>query len=458
MASPSEPQKKRNREDQGLHNERPVASFPVKDPATQLIAAPQLPGDRLLSCCALLLAGVSDGQSRIGEMSATDEIRKVAAALRELGATVVERDENWLVDGVGNGALLQPERVLDFDHADTAACLMAGLLSSYDFPVEISGISNPSMSAVLYALQESGAQIDADGAGNLPVKLHGAPLCVPILHRIPVRDESLKAALLLAGLNIAGTTTIIDPQPSSDHLEKMMVQFGALITVSPTKEGSRCISVEGQPDLQAQEIHIPGDPFLAGCLVVAGLIVPDASLTIKSVFLNSSQISFLETLVEMGADIEIVEHGVFAEQPVCDLLVRNSCLNGVDIPQERIHSIGEQYPLIAVAASNANGRITMAQPSDVITDGVKGMGDLANALQANGVSCALDDNTLTIVGTGSVPGGGAVKAGVDARIAMACLIMGMGSQEPVKIDDARLINRDHSQFLAFMRSFGANLV
>ena len=458
MASLSESQKNRIRENEALANMGPVTSFPIKDPGQELNAAPQLPGDVLSSCCALLLAAVSDGQSRIGGLPASDEIRKMADVLKALGATIVEEEQFWLINGVGNGALLAPEDALDFEHAATAACLTTGLLSSYDFPVEITTKSSAPMSNLLDSIQKTGAQIDADGNDDLLIKMRGAPLCIPNTFGKPVQDERLKAALLLAGLNIAGTTTIIEPNPSSDHVEKLMAQFGAPIGVSPGENGSRRISGEGQADLLAQEVNIPGDTFLTGCLVVAGLIVVQASQTIKNVILSPGQTSFLETLVEMGADIEIVEHNMPAGQPVGDLLVNSSILHGVDISKERANAMGDLFPLIAVAASFANGKTSIAKPFAVTIDEANGMANLENALQANGVSCALDDNSLGVTGTGRAPGGGVVEAGVEARIAMACLIMGMGSVKPVEISDTRPINRDYPEFLAFMRSFGANLV
>ena len=236
-----------------------------------------------------------------------------------------------------------------------------------------------------------------------------------------------------------------------------MMQFGAQVDISTDTDGAQWISVEGQTDLDAQEVVIPGDPFLTSCAVVAGLVVSNSELTIKNVHLCPMQTGFFDALLDMGANLTITGRGRSAGQPVGDLRVRSSRLIGTSVPVSRSLSMGDHYTLLAVAASFAEGKTIMPVLNEPGTGKSTRMVSIFDGLQANGVACNMEEASLRITGTGRVSGAGTVNAGNDVHVAMALLIMGMAADAPIKIDDAGMINNTCPEFIPFMRSIGANL-
>ena len=206
------------------------------------------------------------------------------------------------------------------------------------------------MGRVLNPLRETGLQVESAEGDRLPLTVHGAPLPVPITYRVPVASAQVKSAVLLAGLNIAGTTTVIEPVMTRDHTEKMLAGFGANITVTTDQDGTRHISVEGQTRLTAQDVTVPGDPSSSSFAIVAGLIVPGSDLTIKNVLLNPTRTGLFDTLLEMGADLEISNRRQSGGEDIGDIRVRHSKLTGVDVPADRAPSMIDEYPVLAVAA------------------------------------------------------------------------------------------------------------
>jgi len=418
-----------------------------------------VPGDKSISHRSLLLGAVADGQTRITGLLEADDVMATAGAMRALGAHIRKEDETWLVDGMGNGALLKPDEPLDFGNAGTGSRLCMGLLAGYDFPVTFVGdasLSSRPMGRVLDPLRLTGLQVDAAEGDRLPLTIHGAPLPVPITYRVPVASAQVKSAVLLAGLNIAGTTTVIEPVKTRDHTEKMLVGFGAQIAITEEEDGARRISLTGQTDLQAQEIIVPGDPSSASFAIVAGLIVPGSDVTVNNVLLNPTRTGLFETLIEMGADLEITNKRTSGGEEIGDIHVRHCQLKGVSVPANRAPSMIDEYPVLAVAASFAKGETHMQGLEELRVKECDRLAVTAMALKANGVDCTEGEDDLRVCG-GTVPGGATVETHLDHRIAMSFLVMGLAAQKPVAVDDTVMINTSFREFVPLMRSLGADL-
>ena len=441
------------------HTPVPMTSAPVSN----LGGTVAVPGDKSISHRCMILGAVADGQTRVTGLLEADDVMATAGAMRALGARIEKHGDEWRVDGMGNGSLLEPTEPLDFGNAGTGSRLTMGLVAGYDFPVTFTGdasLSSRPMGRVLNPLKETGLQVKPEGSNTdpdrLPITVHGAPLALPVTYRVPVASAQVKSAVLLAGLNIAGITTVIEPVMTRDHTEKMLAGFGADITVKTDEDGTRHISLRGQTDLKAQQIQVPGDPSSASFAIVAGLIVPGSDLTVKNVLLNPTRTGLFDTLVEMGADLTIANRRESGGEDIGDITVRHSKLKGVTVPAERAPSMIDEYPVLAVAASFAEGETHMTGLEELRVKECDRLAVTARGLEANGVDCTEGEDDLKVRG-GPVPGGGFVKTHLDHRIAMAFMVMGMAAQNPVQVDDTFMINTSFREFVPLMRGLGADL-
>lgn len=435
------------------HIMKPKTALPCK----KLQGVVSVPGDKSISHRSLILGTVANGTTRVSGLLESDDVLATLNAMRALGAKIEKEGETWVVQGVGNGALMEPEAPLDFGNAGTGSRLTMGLVAPYDFPVTFVGdasLTSRPMGRVLNPLRETGLQVEAAEGDRLPLTVHGAPLPVPITYRVPVASAQVKSAVLLAALNIAGTTTVIEPVMTRDHTEKMLAGFGAKITVETEDNGERHISVEGQHDLTAQNVTVPGDPSSAAFAIVAGLIVPGSDVTVRDVLLNPTRTGLIETLIEMGADLSISNRRGSGGEEIGDVRVKTSTLKGVSVPADRAPSMIDEYPVLAVAASFASGETVMNGLEELRVKECDRLAVTARGLEANGVDCTEGEDTLTVRG-GAVPGGGTVETHLDHRIAMAFLVMGLAAQEAVSVDDTTMIATSFPEFSDLMTGLGA---
>jgi 3-phosphoshikimate 1-carboxyvinyltransferase len=280
---------------------------------------------------------------------------------------------------------------------------------------------------------------------------------LPIEYRLPVASAQVKSALLLAGLNTAGVTTIIEPVISRDHTERMLAAFGAAIEISTAEDGARMIKLDGQQDLKAQAIVVPGDPSSAAFPIVAATVVEGSDVTIEHVLLNSTRTGLIDTLVEMGADIEITNRRSVGGEDIGDVKVRAAQLKGVSVPATRAPSMIDEYPVLAVAAAFATGDTLMDGIGEMRVKESDRIAAVAAGLAANGVAVEEKPESLLVHGKGAVAGGGTVATLLDHRIAMSFLVLGLAAENPVTIDDGQPIATSFPEFRALMEKLGAKI-
>jgi 3-phosphoshikimate 1-carboxyvinyltransferase len=279
---------------------------------------------------------------------------------------------------------------------------------------------------------------------------------VPITYRLPVASAQVKSAIILAGLNTPGRTTVIEPEPTRDHTELMLRHFGVDVTVEPGPDGDR-VSVVGQPEITGRVVRVPGDPSSAAFPIVAALLVPGSEVTIRDVGLNPRRTGIIDTLLEMGADIRVEGRRIEAGEPVGDLVVRASALRGIEVPAARAPSMIDEYLVLSVAASCASGRTVMRGLSELRVKESDRLAAIARGLEACGVRVEIDGDDLTVHGCGGPPPGGAtIATRLDHRIAMSFLVMGMAARAPVAIDDASPIETSFPGFRGLMAGLGAS--
>lgn len=281
-----------------------------------------------------------------------------ASALRALGARVERLGAgHWQVDGVGVGGFIEAEDILDMGNSGTAARLLIGLLSTHPITSFFTGdasLRRRPMGRIIAPLQATGARLTSRHGGRLPLVVEGARDPMPLHYRLPVASAQVKSAVLLAGLNTPGTTTVIEPEPTRDHTERMLKAMGAEIDIADGEDG-RLITLTGQPELHPINMVVPGDPSSAAFPLVAALLTPDSQVTVRNVGVNPTRTGLFVTLAEMGADMEIIDRGEAGGELVADIVARSSELRGVHVPGERAPSMIDEYPILAVAAAAARG-------------------------------------------------------------------------------------------------------
>lgn len=425
----------------------------------------RIPGDKSMSHRALMLGGLAAGRTRIGGLLEGEDIFNTARAMQSLGATVRKEDGSWIVDGVGNGALLAPEAPLDFGNAGTGCHLIMGLVGVYDFATTFVGdaaLSRRPMDRVLDPLREMGVQVTSAEGGRLPVTLRGPKTANPVSYRLPIASAEVKSAVLLAGLNAPGITTLIEPVPTGDHTERMLQAFGANLTVDVGAEGERLIRLEGQGRLTGQDIDIPGDPSSAAFPLVAALLVPGSDVTLLNVLMNPTRTGLVVTLQEMGGKIDVLNARIQGGEDVADLRVRSSELKGVTVPEDRASSMIDDYPMLAVAAAFAQGRSVMNGLEGLRVKKSDRLVAVLSGLKLNGVDCEEGPASLVVHGRPGGNGlgnaaGAAVTTRLDHRVAMSFLVMGLASEHPVTVDDATMIATSFPGFMELMAGLGATI-
>jgi len=428
-----------------------------------LQGAARVPGDKSISHRSFMFGGLASGETRITGLLEGEDVMRTGEAMKAMGARIEKKGDEWIISGVGNGALLQPEAPLDFGNAGTGSRLTMGLVGTYDMETTFVGdasLSGRPMGRVLEPLRQMGVQVLKAAPGDrMPITLRGPRHAAPISYRVPMASAQVKSAVLLAGLNTPGITTVIEPVMTRDHTEKMLKGFGANLTVETDEQGVRHIFIEGQGKLTGQTIAVPGDPSSAGFPLVAALIVPGSDITIENVLMNPTRTGLLLTLQEMGGRIDILNPRNAGGEDVADLRVRSSELKGVVVPAARAPSMIDEYPVLAVAAAFAEGETLMQGLEELRVKESDRLAAVARGLEANGIDCTEGEATLAVRGRpgGKGLGGGTVKTHLDHRIAMSFLILGLAAEKPVTIDDATMIATSFPEFMGLMKGLGAEI-
>ncbi|WP_413154273.1 3-phosphoshikimate 1-carboxyvinyltransferase [Bartonella sp. cb54] len=430
--------------------------------STNLSGKIKIPGDKSISHRSLILGGLANGETYIHGLLESDDVLNTAAAMRAMGACIHKKNNLWIIRGTGNGCLLQAQQPLNFGNAGTGARLIMGMVGPYHMKTTFIGdasLSRRPMGRILDPLRLIGVEIEATQGDRLPLTLYGPRMANPIRYRIPMASAQVKSAILLAGLNIAGTTTVIEPILTRDHTEKMLKAFGAELEIEINAEGTRFIHLNGQPHLTGQTIDIPGDPSSAAFPLIAALLVKDSDITIENVLINNSRIGLIETLWEMGANIEFLNQRQTGGEDVADLRVQSSALKGVTVPKERAPSMIDEYPALAVAAAFAEGKTTMLGIEELRVKESDRLSAVARGLTINHIKCEEGKDFLIVHGKSSAKGlgGGHVTTHLDHRIAMCFLVFGLASEKPVTIDDKQMIATSFPEFIPFIRQLGGKI-
>ena len=428
------------------------ASGPLNGPLRGRL---RVPGDKSTSHRALMLGGLAQGRTRVENLLEGEDVMATANAMRALGAKVERDGADWIVEGRGVDGLSSPARPLDLGNAGTGARLLMGVVAGAGLSAEFTGDASLSvrpMERVLGPLREMGAECTSVD-GHMPVRVSGTRPLMPIRYSPPKASAQVKSAVLLAGLGAEGRTTVTEQIPTRDNTERILRAFGVDVHEVATKHGTD-VSVDGPVELTATRIVVPGDPSSAAFAVVAASVVPGSDVVVEGVMLNPRRDAWIDALRAMGADITVENERDLGER-IGDLHVRATDLHGAKIDPARASDMIDEYPILAVAAAFADGPTVMDGLHELRVKESDRISSTVALLRANGVEVDEREDGMTVHGRNTVPGGGTVTTHHDHRIAMSALVLGMGAEAPVAVDDAGPIATSYPEFFDQFTALGA---
>ena len=416
----------------------------------------RVPGDKSISHRSLMFAALAVGRSRISGLLEGEDVLATAAALTAMGATIGREQDDWIVDGVGVGGFLQPAGALEMGNSGTSTRLLLGLIASQGITAVLTGdasLSKRPMGRVIDPLSQMGARFEPSPGGTLPLLVEGLEPAVPITYRLPVASAQVKSAVLLAGLNTPGITTVIEPVPTRDHTERMLAGFGTKLEVSE-ENGERVVRIHGPAEMSPCDVVVPGDPSSAAFFAVAATIVPGSDLVIENVGLNPTRSGIVTVLRQMGANLEELNAREVGGEPVADLHVRHAALTGVEVDPAIAPSMIDEFPVLFVAAAMAKGTTVTTGLEELRVKESDRLSAMAAALTGIGARVEETPDGLVISGSGGEPlrGSGNMPAAthLDHRIAMSMAVAGLVSRDSVEVDDTRPIATSFPDFTALL--------
>ena len=407
-----------------------------------------------------MIGAVAVGKTIIRGLLEGDDVLRTATALNAMGVRIDRVPQgDWCIHGRGVGGLTQPDDVLDLGNSGTGARLLMGLVSTHPITTHFTGdasLRQRPMARIAEPVEQMGAQIIARDGGRMPLAVIGAAAPQPISYSLPVPSAQIKSAVLLAGLNTPGRTCVIESRPSRDHTELMLRHFGADLDITDNGASHRIITLQGEPELVARDVTVPGDPSSAAFVAVAALITEGSDITIRNVGLNELRSGIFKSLVEMGADIAFSNRREQAGEQTADLTIKSSALNGITVPPERAPSMIDEYPILAVAAAAAIGPTRLQGLEELRVKESDRLSAIADGLSRSGVLVEIEGDDLIIHGTGgAISGDAIIEARMDHRIAMSFLVMGMAAQKSITVDDTTHIATSFPGFNELMTGLGA---
>lgn len=423
----------------------------------------RIPGDKSISHRALILGGLAIGETVISGLLESGDILCTAQAMKAFGAKIFRSDDSlWHAYGVGAGGLHEPSYVLDMGNSGTSTRLLAGMAGSNNITTFFTGddslIKRP-MKRIIEPLEMMGATFMCREGGRLPLAVKGPETVLPLEYRLPVASAQVKSAVLLAGLNAPGITTVIEEQPTRDHTENMLSHFGVPLKVEEAEDGASAIMVTGQQEPEPCAVDVPADISSAAFPIVAALLVEGSEIKLPGIGVNEKRSGLLDVLLEMGAKIELSNRQQQAGEPVADITVKyDGPLKGIDVPAEIVPRMIDEFPVLAMAAACAQGTTKMNGLAELRVKESDRLELVADGLKACGVEVEMTEDSLTVHGKGKPPEGGAfIETQFDHRIGMSFLVLGCVTEEPVTIDDAASINTSFPGFSELMESLGADM-
>lgn len=424
----------------------------------------RLPGDKSLSHRAILFASLAEGRSEIDNLLLAGVTQPMLAAMTAFGIDWSLQEQHLTVAGKGLGDWKNPVGVIDCGNSATTMRLLAGAMAATNVEGVLdgsAGLRRRPMERIVQPLQKMGVEIQAtDGCAPLTINRSPHPLR-GMEHQLEVASAQVKSCLILAALVADRPTLIWEPAPSRDHTERMLASMGAKISSIPPQgndQASYRTRVEPLSEpLKPLQMQLPGDISSAAFFMVGSLIAPDSEITIENVGLNPTRCGLLEALGEMQATLSIEEAQAQGGEPCGHIRIHSSLLQATTVEGERVVRMIDEFPVFGVAAAYAQGETLVADAQELRYKESDRIAMLCQELRKLGVEAIETQDGFRIIGKGKVSGG-VVHAHGDHRLAMALMVAGLGSHEPVVVEGAEIVTESLPQFIPLLRSLGADIL
>lgn len=414
-------------------------------PVSGLQGTIRIPGDKSISHRSVMFGSIAKGTTTVNGFLPGDDCLSTIDCFKKLGVSIEQKGETVIIEGKGLEGLKEPKEILDVGNSGTTIRLMLGILANTPFHTVLIGddsIAKRPMKRVTSPLRTMGAAIEGREEGNfVPLSIRGGQ-CTGMDYVSPVASAQVKSAVLLAGLNASGTTSVTEPHTSRDHTERMLRAFGVDVNVKDTTA-----SLDGGQTLHGTSIEVPGDISSAAFFLVAGSIVANSEITLKKVGMNPTRTGILEVLQQMGADLTISEIKGEDSEPYADITVRSSKLQGVEISGEIIPRLIDEIPIIALAATQAAGTTIIKDAAELKVKETNRIDTVVDELKKLGAKIEATPDGMIIQGS-SLLKGNEVNSHGDHRIGMMLAVAACISEGETGLVNSEAVSVSYPNFFS----------
>ncbi len=426
-------------------------------PGGKLSGTLRVPGDKSMSHRSIMLGSLATGTTRVSGFLNGDDCIATMNAFRAMGVNIEEKSPtDLIIHGVGMHGLSAPETALDMGNSGTAMRLLTGLLAGQNFDSTLIGdasLSTRPMNRIIKPLAMMGAVINAEEAGRPPLRIKGGASLKAIHYDLPIASAQVKSAILLAGLYARGETSVTEPGVTRDHTERMLRGFSYDVTTTGDK--GEHISLQGGGSLRACTIDVPADISSAAFFMVGASIAQGSDLTLKHVGINPTRTGVIDILKLMGADLNLSNYQEVGGEPVADIRIRSSQLNGIHIPEELVPLAIDEFPVLFVAAACATGETILTGAEELRVKESDRIQVMADGLTSCGIACEVTPDGIIIQG-GQLTSG-TIESHHDHRISMAFAIAGLRATGHITINDAANVDTSFPQFVELASGVGLGI-
>ena len=417
-------------------------------------------GDKSISHRSVIMGAMAIGQTKIHNLLESKDIMSTINILKKLGVKIKKSKGVWIINGVGTCGFKQPSQKLDAGNSGTTSRLMFGAVATNPIHTIFIGdksLSTRPMSRVTNFLEDMGAKIELTKKNYLPISIKGTQNCLPLKHIITKPSAQIKSSLMLAAINIAGQTSIIEKQATRDHTEIMFRYLGIKFQKKIYKNGKTQIIINGPIEIFAKNMYVASDPSSAAFFTVGALITPGSNIEIKNVCLNKTRIAYIKILKKMGGNIIIKKVGKLSGESIGNIKVRYSKLKSVIIDKKFAPYLIDEYPILAIAASQAKGVTKMKGLGELRYKESDRLKSIHENLIASKIDSSIIKDDLVIKGSNQLlSGNNKITTHHDHRIAMSFSILNLICKKPLKIDDMKCIEISYPKFKQDFKSLMKN--
>ncbi|HFC29882.1 MAG TPA: 3-phosphoshikimate 1-carboxyvinyltransferase [Oceanospirillales bacterium] len=414
-----------------------------------------VPGDKSISHRAMILGGIAQGKTQVSGFLESADCLATMRAMQAMGVKIEKKKDKYIVHGVGKHGLQRPaDGKIDCGNSGTGLRLLSGIIATQNFAAEIFGddsLNSRPMARITKPLQLMGAEVTANENDTPPLKFSAVKNLQAITYQSPIASAQVKSCLLLAGLYAKGETNLSEPKLSRDHTENMLQGFGVELS-----RNNLTVKMQGLQDLTATDIIVPADISSSAFFMVLACLLPNSQITFKNLCVNPSRTGVISILKLMGANIELTNQNTNAGEQIADVVVTSSQLHGIEIPKEYIASAIDEFPILFIAASLAQGETKLTGAIELRKKESDRISVMAKGLQKLGVGCHELPDGIVINGTSSLQGA-VVDSEDDHRCAMSFLIAAQFAESPITVKNCANIMTSFPNFLEICHNLGLSI-